>query len=405
VLLQYDREELYEKVWARPLIRVAHEYGVSPVALGKTCRKLQVPVPGRGYWAKKAYGHPVECTTLPKVNEVRRIRRNERSAITTARPSPPSKPEFPVEEEDKIEIARIDQLLSGGAFVVNKPRKALHHPLIVAARNVLGRGFAPRSIVEAPRNELCLDISVSKARLSRALRVMAAIIAILEGDGMKVRVTAGDRSRGDRPRETSAAIFGEKIQFGITEVVRQVRVPEPTATPNASGRRRYSIHHEATGELSIQLFSHSKYFTTTWRDTDEMKVESLTPQCVASMMKIAVEYRRNTAKRRQEEFFRKLQWEELKQLKTQIEVEEVRVQRLENGAINWHRAKQIREYVLAVAECRKSQGKELGPDTALGRWVAWALQQADRIDPLEESPASVLDRKRELEGWLPYGWR
>ena len=52
VLLQCDRKERYEKVWARPLIKVAHEYGVCAAALGKTCRKLQVPVPGRGYWAK-----------------------------------------------------------------------------------------------------------------------------------------------------------------------------------------------------------------------------------------------------------------------------------------------------------------------------------------------------------------
>ena len=54
--------------------------------------------------------------------------------------------------------------------------------------------------------------------------------------------------------------------------------------------------------------------------------------------------------------------------------------------------------MLALVECRKTQGKEFGPDTALGRWVTWALQQADRIDPLAESPASVLDRKGELEG-------
>jgi hypothetical protein len=84
------------------------------------------------------------------------------------------------------------------------------------------------------------------------------------------------------------------------------------------------FHHEATGELSIQVFSHSNYFRTRWHDTDEMKLESLIPQCVASMMKVAVEYRRNTAKRRQEEFFRKLRWDELKQLKIQIEAESSR---------------------------------------------------------------------------------
>jgi hypothetical protein len=65
----------------------------------------------------------------------------------------------------------------------------------------------------------------------------------------------------------------------------------------------------------------------------------------------------------------------------------------------------LREYILALVDCKKEQGKELGPDTGLGKWVTWALQQADRIDPLVESPPSILDRKRELDGWSPYGWR
>jgi hypothetical protein len=121
------------------------------------------------------------------------------------------------------------------------------------------------------------------------------------------------------------------------------------------------------------------------------------------MMKVAVEHRRNTAKRNQEEFFRKLRWEELRQLKQQIDVEEARIQRLEKCADDWHRAKRIREYVLALVACRTKQGKALSPDTALGKWATWALQQADRIDPLEENAPSVVDRKQELEGWPPYG--
>jgi hypothetical protein len=36
--------------------KLAKEYGVSHVALSKTCRKLLVSVPGRGFWAKKAAG-------------------------------------------------------------------------------------------------------------------------------------------------------------------------------------------------------------------------------------------------------------------------------------------------------------------------------------------------------------
>lgn len=43
-------------VWERPAIDVARELGISDVALGKLCRRLQVPKPPRGYWAKIAAG-------------------------------------------------------------------------------------------------------------------------------------------------------------------------------------------------------------------------------------------------------------------------------------------------------------------------------------------------------------
>jgi len=402
----WNRDELYEDVWNQPLTALVPKYGVSAVAIGKTCRKLQVPLPGRGYWAKKAHGHAVTRKPLPKLLEVPRIMRYQRPTGCCERdPKSAPQPEFPVENEDKIEIDRINQMLSAGAFVIKKPRKALRHPLIVAARGLLRHSFASKQILQVPWNESCLDIRVSKTTLSRALGIMAAIISILEDHGVRVRVMPGDRSRGDGSHETAATIFGERIQFGITERTRQVRVPDPTATPDNAGRQRSVSHYEATGELSVHVFSGSSYFTTIWRDTEQTKIESLVPECIASIMKIAVEYRRTTAKRRQEQFFQNLRWEELQQLKSQIEGEEARIQRLERGADSWHRARRIREYVLALVECKKKQAKELGPDTALGRWTIWALQQADRIDPLTENPTSILDRKRELEGWSPYGWR
>jgi integrase len=66
---RYDREELYEKVWKVPIRILAREYGVSDVALAKTCKRLHVPMPGRGYWAKKAAQQPVPARpTLPNIS-------------------------------------------------------------------------------------------------------------------------------------------------------------------------------------------------------------------------------------------------------------------------------------------------------------------------------------------------
>jgi len=56
LLARFNREKLYEQVWSQPIWKLAPEYGVSDVALAKTCRKLQIPLPGKGYWAKAAVG-------------------------------------------------------------------------------------------------------------------------------------------------------------------------------------------------------------------------------------------------------------------------------------------------------------------------------------------------------------
>lgn len=58
LLRQYDRAKLHEQMWSEPARNVARHYGFSDVRLGKVCKLLRVPVPGRGYWAKKCAGKP-----------------------------------------------------------------------------------------------------------------------------------------------------------------------------------------------------------------------------------------------------------------------------------------------------------------------------------------------------------
>jgi len=47
-----SREDLYELVWSKPMRDLAKDFGISDVGLAKRCRRLGIPVPGRGYWAR-----------------------------------------------------------------------------------------------------------------------------------------------------------------------------------------------------------------------------------------------------------------------------------------------------------------------------------------------------------------
>src|SRR5436190_21229654 len=61
----YDRKELFELIWTRPIIRLAADFGISDVALAKKCKQLGIPRPERGYWARIESGQTVKRPELP----------------------------------------------------------------------------------------------------------------------------------------------------------------------------------------------------------------------------------------------------------------------------------------------------------------------------------------------------
>jgi hypothetical protein len=44
-VITLTRNELYEKIWHTPTIKLARDFGLSDVALGKVCKKHFVPKP------------------------------------------------------------------------------------------------------------------------------------------------------------------------------------------------------------------------------------------------------------------------------------------------------------------------------------------------------------------------
>jgi len=63
------REKLFLLVWERPTRDIARELGISDVALGKRCKKLQVPKPPPGYWAKVKAGKRPRKPILKEFSE------------------------------------------------------------------------------------------------------------------------------------------------------------------------------------------------------------------------------------------------------------------------------------------------------------------------------------------------
>ena len=90
-------------------------------------------------------------------------------------------------------------------------------------------------------------------------------------------------------------------------------------------------------------------------------------------------------KRQQAEAFREQQRFELK-----------RLEELNTGMEAWHRSQRIRAFVEAVRASTQDDDLVFGQHRAAD-WIPWALQQADRMDPLRSSPYSVVDES--LSPW------
>jgi len=63
--IKIGRAELFERVWSLPMSKLAEGWGISGNGLKKVCRRVQIPVPPRGYWAKLKAGHRVKRPSLP----------------------------------------------------------------------------------------------------------------------------------------------------------------------------------------------------------------------------------------------------------------------------------------------------------------------------------------------------
>jgi hypothetical protein len=67
---ELSREALYDLIWDEPVYKLAVRYKINGVALAKISRKAKIPLPPRGYWAKRAHGKKPRKTLLKAISGV-----------------------------------------------------------------------------------------------------------------------------------------------------------------------------------------------------------------------------------------------------------------------------------------------------------------------------------------------
>ena len=154
-----SREALYEEVWTDAVTVVAPRYGLSDVGLVKICKKLGIPVPPRGYWAKLKAGRPTRKVPLPAL---------------PAGARDPSGP-IPLSEQEAAMHARVRDALQQtreSQSPVSVPAELVNpHPLVRAAAARLKRRDGwdhPAGVRSAPKEVLDLQVTRNTHTSTRA---------------------------------------------------------------------------------------------------------------------------------------------------------------------------------------------------------------------------------------------
>ena len=181
--------------------RLAQHYGLSDVGLAKVCKRLRVPVPGRGYWAKKAAGHRVKQLPLPVLPP--NARQSEHEVKLADRPVPCEPPTLPrlIRIQSEFEAAPENRIV-----VADSLRGA--HPLVRKTSQALkGTAKSPTAFV-GNWQEPHLDVQVSRDLLSRALLVLDGLLKAFDERGWKVSLGSKERDR-QNDRKSYVEVLGK----------------------------------------------------------------------------------------------------------------------------------------------------------------------------------------------------
>lgn len=387
--VSFTRSELFEKVWATPLLKLAREIGVSDVALGKACRRAAIPLPGRGYWAK-----PAEARRIPSLPAIADPARTTIEFQVLDVPPLESRIATPKVRRERIEVPEtLDDKLHP---LVAKTRKCAHKRAVKEGRLVLDFSQA-------------LHVRISPDVLDRVLRLLDSLIKASEAKGYRWSITPEG--------ETVIECDGESMAVELKERLPRREVPRKPMPPQRRSRHGwspnlsyldYTSRYEwaSTNDLSFHIDEYiSGSAQRTWNDTRHSRLEEKLDLILAGLPVAAAGLKakreENEAWRRNYEEERRREREEARRAETQRRLRK----RLVLAMQDWERASRLHHFCDAVeARCRDLDSAQRDIATT---WLAWAREQADALDPLGHDLAALLSSAVELPEWFPaesYGY-
>lgn len=375
------RQQLYDLVWSEPLRTLAKRFEISDVALAKACRRAEIPLPGLGYWAKRAANKRVIQPALPRrglgqsgeieIGGNRYHHHGLSDEEILAAPLPPS-PVF--EDSLDVVVARAREMLGTRKIFSSL---ASPHPAIAklleedAARKKRQQESKWPSTFDAPRFE--------SPRERRRLRILNGLFLAWARCGCAPSLSI---RRYDEEQYIGCRVGDQHMSFSL----------EVAGTPSRRFPQKKSDDPKAKLVLKLGWHEPPDDIVTLWQDQDGKPLEDQLHEIAVGLL-IAGEraYRSDAERRYQWRVERKHELEEeirleheerlRKERERREKLEKARRDQLLSQVAAWRQADEVRAYVRVFIESRPVD-QSVDDRQTLETWTQWALAEADRIDPL-----------------------
>lgn len=302
--MKLTRKQLYEMVWNDAVTSVAQRLGMSDVGLAKLCRRHGIPLPARGYWAKRAAGQAVTQTALPNPDDDGHI------YIDDTRTTPP--------ERKQVRNVRVALIEAGKASIGVIPvsaRLLCRHPLTKAAKKYFDSipsrirryerqkrlPYFPSDFELPPEERFgryhCpakdgFEMWVAPQTVNRALRLLDTLALSLEERGFKV----SSEKRDEYHNVIEASKDREGVWFEMAESYSRRARPADELKKEPYGNK-YTYH--ANGRLRLSLRGRSSG-ESQWTD-GELSLEEQLPAIIAEFLAMVPRQKEDRARREAEQ--------------------------------------------------------------------------------------------------------
>jgi hypothetical protein len=388
----FERQKLFDEVWATPVTSLAKKYGLSDVGLRKICVTLDVPLPPRGHWAKLVAGKSVP---KPELRE------------TTARTT----------YERMVRVVQVDDVLerrvtTARNAVMNTEHSAgpdylppLDPSTFCPQTKLVSRALKGTKLEEGALTVLGVtwaDISVSPDQKERALLLVDRFAHELKVLGAKfenshppVPPSRRGTRRDTSKKRSSFALHEQTFFIYIRERIMQELVPPPPPTVKKSLRgarepawqyRPPEYRYIPSGKVHVSIVDATTYYEShkvedTARGTIEHKakqtLQSVSDSALRRQIENEVRAEREQARRKKAE-----EWEVAKAHKDSLLGQ---LGEFEKMAKDLDRARSLRRLVVDVLANQATAPAELVSN------IERIARMADWLDPLVKAPWPEVD--------------